>query len=169
MRSTHPSGGKRKYTCPPKPEGCNGIAILADDAEGEVGAQVLIAMDSPRLRESLDDDDDGGEEFAVAIAADEMKLEELAQDWAANRISRPEWLAARDAVQARLDQSRRRLAELAVKLPVVQEDLSGRWEDLTFDEKRQVLGVVVDSIVVAPATRGRHFFDPTRLSIKWRF
>jgi site-specific DNA recombinase len=169
MRSTHPSGGKRKYTCPPKPEGCNGIAILADDAEREVGAQVLIAMDSPRLREPLDDDDGGGEEFALAIAADEMKLEELAQDWAANRITRPEWLAARDAVQARLEQSRRRLAEIAVKLPLIQEDLSGRWEDLTFDEKRQVLGVVVDSIIVMPATRGRHFFDPERLSIKWRF
>jgi len=27
---------------------------------------------------------------------------------------------------------------------------------------------VVDRIAVAPAIRGRHFFDPTRLSITWR-
>lgn len=31
-----------------------------------------------------------------------------------------------------------------------------------------MLSAVVDWITVAPATRGRHFFDPTRLAIRWR-
>lgn len=168
MRSTHPKGGKRKYSCPPKPEGCNGTAILADDAEYEVAAQVLIAMDSPKLQDRLSDEDGQGEQLAEAIAAGEMKLEELAQEWASNRITRPEWLVARDAVQARLDQSRGRLAELVVQVPPVPDDLAGRWDDLTFEERRQVLRAVVDCITVAPATRGRHFFDPTRLAIEWR-
>jgi len=168
MRSTHPKGGKRKYGCPPKPEGCNGTAILADDAEYEVAAQVLLAMDSPKLQDRLCKEDEQAEEMAEAIAADELKLEELAHEWASNRISRPEWLVARDAVQARLAQSRARLAELTVHVPVVPGDLAGRWDDLTFDERRQVLRLVVDRIAVAPAIRGRHFFDPTRLSITWR-
>jgi site-specific DNA recombinase len=168
MRSTHPKGGKRKYSCPPKPEGCNGTAILADDAECEVAAQVLTAMDSPKLQDRLGNEDGPAEELAEAIAADEMKLEELAHEWASNRITRPEWLVARDGVQARLEQSRGRLAESAVQVPMVPGDLAGRWDDLTFEERRQVLSAVVDWITVAPATRGRHFFDPTRLAVNWR-
>ena len=36
--------------------------------------------------------------------ADEGQLEELAEDWAAHRISRAEWLRARDAIAVRLDE-----------------------------------------------------------------
>ena len=167
MRSTHAKGGKRKYSCPPKPEGCNGTAILADDTEYEVAAQVVIAMDSPKLQDRLCR---GRTSRGAARRHRRGRVEAggIAHEWASNRISRPEWLIARDAVQARLEQSRAQLAELTVHVPLVPGDLAGRWDDLTFDERQQVLRLVVDRIAVAPATRGRHFFDPTRLSITWR-
>jgi DNA invertase Pin-like site-specific DNA recombinase len=166
MRSTAPASGKRKYACPPKPDGCGGTAILADRTEEELAAQVLAALDSPDIHAGLTKNDDG-EDLAGAIADDETQLEELAKEWAAKRITRAEWLVARDAVQARLDVARGRLAENAVRIPVAV-DLPGRWSDLTFDQRRAVLSAVVERVEVRPATRGRHFFDPERLNVVWR-
>jgi hypothetical protein len=167
MRSTAPSHGKRKYVCPPKPDGCNGIAILADRVEEELAARVLVAIDAPGLSAAFDSAD-RGEDLVVAMAADESQLEELAGDWAAKLISRAEWLVARDVVHRRLDESRTLLAEQAIKSHVTFADLPGRWEDLTFDQRRAVLAAVVERVEIQPATRGRHFFDPARLHVVWR-
>lgn len=167
MRSTAPASGKRKYACPTKPEGCGGTAILADRTEQELVAQVLAALDSPAIYAGLMEEE-GTDELAGEIAEDEAALGTLAADFAQRRITRAEWLVARDGIQARLDETRSRLSEVAVRVPVVPADLAGRWEDLTFDQRRSVLSSVLDSVVVGPAVRGRHFFDPDRLQVAWR-
>ena len=46
-----------------------------------------------------------GSELAAEIASDKAKLEELAEMWAANQISGPEYLAARTLIVDRLERS----------------------------------------------------------------
>lgn len=162
MRAHQPKDGKRKYACPPKPEGCNGCTIVADDAEAEVVAQVLAALDTPELQAATEDDD----ALTAAVEEDEAMLTQLAKDYAERLIGRAEWLEARDAVQERLDANRAKLAEAAVRVPMV--DLPDRWEALTFDQRRTVLAAVIDRVNVTSVGRGKRVPAGDRLTVIWR-
>jgi len=168
MRSTKPKTGKRTYQCATKPEGCGGVSILADETEHQVVEHVLEAVASPTFLKAPTVDAQA-EELAAAIAADQSQLEELARDWAAKMISRGEWLAARNAVQARVDEARQHLAADAVTLPASVADLPERWEALSFDQRRASLRAVIDRVEIRPAAVwGRNRFDSERIAIVWR-
>ena len=168
MRSTKPKTGKRTYQCATKPEGCGGVSILADETEHQVVEHVLEAVASPTFLKAPTVDAQA-EELAAAIAADQSQLEELARDWAAKMISRGEWLAARNAVQARVDEARQHLAADAVTLPASAADLPERWEALSFDQRRASLRAVIDRVEIRPAAVwGRNRFDSERIAIVWR-
>ena len=84
-------------------------------------------------------------------------------------ISRGEWLAARNAVQARVEEARQHLAVDAVALPASVADLPERWEALSFDQRRASLRAVIDHVEIRPAAVwGRNRFDSERIAIVWR-
>jgi len=42
------------------------------------------------------------------------------------------------------------------------------WPGLDLEARRRILAVVVESIAVGSAVRGRTSFDPDRIAISWR-
>lgn len=165
MRSTKPKRGKRAYQCARKPEGSAGVSIAADDTEQEVVTQVLATVASPTIPEESDADADA----EALIGANESQLEELARDWAARVISRAEWLAARNALQERLERGTPASGSGGHHPPASVADLIEHWPGLTFGQRRASLRAVIDRVEIqAAAVRGRNRFDAERVAVVWR-
>jgi site-specific DNA recombinase len=164
----------RRYVCARGPnfKGCGRTFIVAEPTEAAVVEMVLAVLDGPETeaairREAamLDRTDD-----ADRLAADERGLEDLARDHYVQRIiGRTEYLAARDGLEARIAASRAALAagghgrRLAAALTV-----RGRWEDLTFARRREIVETVLESVAILPGRRGYNRFDVARLAPVWR-
>lgn len=48
------------------------------------------------------------------------------------------------------------------------EKLGEGWSSLHFDQRRALIGLLLDRVEVRPAVRGRNFFDPERFTLVWR-
>jgi len=164
----------RRYVCAKGPnfKGCGRTYILAEPTEAAVVAMVLSVLDGPeteaairREAAELHRTDD-----ADRLRADELSLEGLARDHYVDRlIGRSEFLAARDALEARITASRSALAagghgrRLAAALTV-----RSRWDDLTFARRREIVETVLESVTILPGRRGYNRFDAARLAPVWR-
>jgi site-specific DNA recombinase len=156
-----------RYSCTKNPgmDNCGHLVVTADPLEKLVETAVLHAIDTAPVHAQMarkpkkrDDHED--------IAALEADLAALAEDHGAGRITRAEWLAARELLAARLD-----AAQQAVEPVQTVADLRGigdRWSALDIEGKRRIIGLVVDSVVVHPAVPGRRYFDSDRIDVKWR-
>lgn len=166
--------GRRRYICHSSPgrPGCGKLSVVAGGVEQEVTEQVLSVLAGPALQRATQHAPSA--DLAERIRADEEKLEELALDYAENRISRAEWLTIRETVQTRLEESRRRIGQqtstaVLQRLPTDEEGLRRAWETADMDVRRDILAAVVEHIVVRPAAKlGRRIFDPGRVQIVWR-
>jgi len=161
--------GKRSMICAKGPgfKGCGGIRIEADQLEDLVSEAVLQAVDGGALAALLHRTED--REAADGLVTVEGKLKELAEAWASDRISRPEWDAARgplitrqDALSRKLDASRR-----GQGLDDLPDPLREAWAQMPLHRRRAVVAAVVAKVVIAPALRGRNRFDPERVAIVW--
>lgn len=167
------SDGRRSYVCASGPgfSGCGKIRSLADPLEELVTETVLRAVDQGALVQFMSRE----REQVDAAAADELervnaKLADLAQDFATDLISRNEWLAARETLMARADQLERRLASQSSSgaLRELRLPLAPAWHEVPLHVRRALLTALIESVTVAPAVKGRNFFDPARVSIHWR-
>jgi DNA invertase Pin-like site-specific DNA recombinase len=165
------STGVRVYVCPATSlGGCGGTSIVADQLDDLVAAAVLARSDSPALADALnadqptDADDD--------LAEIEQALVDLATDLGERRITRREWLAARAPLEAARDAARVALARRTGSTALAPYSgrpgaLSTAFETMTLDQRRAVVGAVVDRVEVAPATRRGPGFDAGRVSVTW--
>jgi DNA invertase Pin-like site-specific DNA recombinase len=175
-----PTGdGSPAYVCPsprsgPNYHGCGKLKIRAEGFEEHVAEQVLDAIDSPAFAEvlaaeaaSMSGVDAAG--VVAEIEGLEASLEQLARDHYADRlIGRAEYLAARKAVEAKLEATRASLTPKRIgKLPPAGEALRSWWESAPIDERQEVIRLIVEAVVVNPAVRGRNFFDSVRVGIRW--
>jgi len=169
--------GRRRYVCAKGPgfSGCGGAYILADVLEEHVAAMVLEALDGPALAEAMraKRDDDATDEATAAIVAAEAKLQELAEMWAADELSRAEWLVARNPVEARLEAAKRSLSRTRGTTALDgfvggTEPLQVAWESRNFDQRRAIIAAVVDRVNIGPGRRGYNRFDPERVDVVWR-
>jgi site-specific DNA recombinase len=159
--------GRRTYICTKDYGGCGKVRRLADPLERWVADLIAGRLDSDDYRRAVAVED--GRDPSREVAALQAKLEELAGEWAADRLTRGEWAAARQKVQARLAEAQRRLAPRPKRLrPGSGRQLAAGWDDLTFDEQRAHVDALVDQVVVLPAVRGRNTFDPSRIVVTWR-
>lgn len=88
-------------------------------------------------------------------------------------ISREEFLAARRAINERLERNRERLAQRTGSgalrgLIGHGQTLRERWASESLDRKRSILGAVFEYIDVLPADRGRRAFQSSRVVPHWR-
>jgi site-specific DNA recombinase len=173
------TGGTRRYVCRKAPgyHGCGSLGIKAAPLEellGDLATERLADVEARRTANVAADDADELAELN-RIAA---KRIELADDYAADRISkatRLEDAAALDRrqrdVEARLAAKTRQSAPLDF---VAAEGFIGRrWDDLEVSEQRLVLNALVEHVTVAPATtRGSTKFEPARVTagsrIAWK-
>ena len=171
--------GARRYVCASGPgfEGCGRITVMADPLEAYVVVSVLERLDSPELAHALNGGvsaDPAGSEWQAEVERAQEQLAELAEMWGEREIGRPEWVKARAPIERRLDRAKRRLAainrttELTPHLGNAQE-LREKWGEMTLTRQKQIVGALLEHIVVGPGRRGFNRFDPARLTPVWRY
>lgn len=170
-------GGKRVYMCDGQPgrPGCGRMYIDADGTEAHVAELVAVALSSAEYRQSLmrHGQDTGEGDLVEAIQTEEHELEQLAADLGQRRISRKEWMAAREPIEARLAQWRQALSRVdtARALDGLPETYEGLRRFLLYGDmwrRKAVLAQVLLWITIHPPVRGRARFDSDRIDPHWR-
>ncbi|NLU77810.1 hypothetical protein HCA58_05240 [Micromonospora sp. HNM0581] len=176
---TQPSNsGKRGYVCRSgSPSyGCGRIRIAAASLEEEVAARALARLASPKVRArltaALAKAPLAGEDVEQALAAIDERLVEAGQEYARRQIS----LVTLKAIEDEAKQERRSLQEAQAQatrlrsLPATTpEGLAEWWVDAPLERRRELLALVLDRIVVRPATRpGVTHLDADRLEFVWK-
>jgi hypothetical protein len=105
------------------------------------------------------------------VTADERALLELSDDYYRDRvIGKPEFLRQRAVLAPRIAQGKAELARRARQqdiagLPGMPGAVRRAWPALTLEQRRTVLGLVLDRVVIMPASRPSRTVDPERVAI----
>lgn len=181
MRGRPGRDGQRDYTCsaPPVGRGCGRVSIKADALEEFVldQTQEWIEHNHAQLAQRLgaDSADAAGEAVAL-VSSLETDLAALGDDFGHGRITRPEWMAAREPLKARLEAARRDLARRdgAESLALISGGLVAwerKWRAAEraglLDRQRALLRAALVAVTVGPAVRGRNRFDADRVTLEW--
>jgi site-specific DNA recombinase len=167
--------GAMRYVCPKVPGNnrCGRTYVLAAPADKLVTQMLRVALDSPALAEAIRTSGEQDDSVLSQMRMDQRKLEELAEDYASDLITRAEWLAARGRLEARLTAAKRQLA--AATQTYALEGLSGdpegfqrAWKSRTLAQQRAAISAVLERVIVKPAVRGRNKFDRDRFEPVWR-
>ncbi|MFI7431535.1 recombinase family protein [Micromonospora sp. NPDC049836] len=176
---TQPSNsGKRGYVCRAgSPSyGCGRIRIAAESLEEEVAARAMARLASPKVRARLEraigSAKDGGATMERVLQAIEDRLAEAGQAYARREISLVTLTAIESEAKREQKQVRERLAqaERLQSLPATTpEGLAEWWVDAPLERRRELLALVLDRIIVKPATRaGAAQLDTDRLEFVWK-
>jgi site-specific DNA recombinase len=169
--------GTRRYVCASGPGfgGCGKTTVVAEELEAFIVEAVLHRLDSPELPRALNGSvsADDGAEWQAEIELTQAKLDELAELWAAGTIGRSEWLKARGPIEKRQTQAKKRLAALNRTTALTPhlgdaDGLREKWAEMNLTRQQQIVGALLDHVVVGPARRGYNRFDPSRLDPVWR-
>jgi DNA invertase Pin-like site-specific DNA recombinase len=169
--------GQMRYVCNKMPGNnhCGKTYVLTASADEHVTRMVKVALDSSEFVKAVQarEQDDGDDAALQQMTADQRKLEELAEDYATDVITRKEWLRAREVLEGRLEAARKRLS--TTSRTAALEGLCGDsvafgeiWEGLSLPRRRAVISALLERIIVHPAVQGRNRFDPQRLEPVWR-
>ena len=158
------------YVCDPLPRGCGRISD-SDAEETIITEAVLEALDSPEmaaiLAETETPDLTG---ITRQLEEAEASLDELARHYyTEHHITEREFLVARNALHGQIAELRSQLAPKhhSGRL-TAHTDLRALWEEADAPTRRQIIGELVERIVVGPGVRGARTVDPGRLNIVWR-
>ncbi len=172
-----PVGERLRLRCtkrPGRPQ-CGGITIAMQPVEDFVVAQVIYRLSSPALDERRRPGLPApSRDLARELSAVDSKLKELAQDWAAERITRSEWLEAREALAARREAAEAELARDLQEKAVADlardpAPVDVLWPDLPFTRQRAILQAVIAEVRIKPASRrGSKTVDLDRVEVLWR-
>jgi DNA invertase Pin-like site-specific DNA recombinase len=169
---TSPSGKRRPYlVCAPSAGGRSCVGILLEPTEHHVADRLFTELDRPEFLAAVGADDhaERRDELTHELAVVDQQRAELAKMWSTRELSTVEWQAARSG----LDQQEYELrAELgATPAPPARVDIIGAreaWPAMTLDEKRELLRMFIEKVVINRATPGTRAFDPGRVEIEWR-
>ncbi len=175
---SHPNHGRPAYACISGPgfRACGRISILALPVEEFISDAVLYRLDSPALARALARRPDRSRELAdleLHIANDQAKLEELAGFWADGKIDSPEYFVARQRIVDRLAASRARFGRLDDQKSLRGlidhgADLRRKWAGMNLHQRRAVITVILDHVVVSRAQNSGKRVDVNRLQPVWR-
>jgi DNA invertase Pin-like site-specific DNA recombinase len=165
---------QRRYACAKDFGGCDRTFHLADTLEEYVRDAVFLALDGPalvamRARAPQVEDD----VLAQKIAALETRRREAVDAYGEGGLSLASFRAIDRDLEARLSRARGELAararsRITAALPSTTDALRGWWESVDLEQRRQLVGLIVDRVEVGPAVKGRNRFDPERVQIAWR-
>ena len=173
-------GGTPRYVCPPRSVGgCAGVTVRAGLIEAEATRQVLDYLDSKEFAKALaraQKRTGNGDLSDVAdkLTRDRARLLELGDMLADGEIDPAEYRRLRDRVEGRIDAAESRLAAASDTGPGLRYAGQGQllcdaWEELTLEERRTILGAVVEHFVIEPAVQPRNVWRPERVRAVWRF
>ncbi len=175
LRSKRPSRSNVRYECKGvDARGCGKLTISAPLVEQVVLERLWEALGSDALRQALVARPDAG--LARQLQADTDQLAWLGQTLGADPMRRPAFLAAVGEVEARLRQTRARMArqhraQALGDLVQGVDKVKAAWEAWGLERRRQLLLVCIDRVIVHPSPLGRkqgRRFDRSRVEVIWR-
>lgn len=169
----------RRYVCMSGPDhgGCGRLTIVAAPVEEWIAEAVLQRLDSPDMRDALVGraaSDERSTAILAALQDDQARMLELAEMWSAGGISRPEWKAAREPLEARIRSAERQLAQMGGDETLHGiighgQELRSSWDQLDLTRQAAIIAAVLDYGTIAPSTsNGRVAVDPSRIGATWR-
>lgn len=161
-----------RYICATDRGGCGRVGISGARLDEYVAEMLFEVLDSPGMAAALT----APEPMVDAVSPInelEQRMTDLAEMFAAGEITRAEWATARDAIQIRMAEASAALntdsaATAFASLLGTGASLRERWPDLPLGKRRAVVDAVIESIAIAPTTQKGNFFDPDRVSVRWR-
>jgi site-specific DNA recombinase len=174
-----PVEGRPRYRCHKAPGkvNCGSVTIAADPVEELVVGMVLYRLDSPVVADALagrtkvhQEDDD----ITDQILRLEAKLDENAQMWRDDEISRKEYVTNRRHIEDKLEALRVRIStrervHTIASFLAEGEDLRSLWDDLPLARRHEILKALIDKVVIHPAkVRGSRTVDLDRVEVVWR-
>ncbi len=170
--------GRRCYVCAKGVDfdGCGKIRQLAEPLERFVSNAIFTALDTPAFMTAITAQTDNAPEAAlvVSIRQEEESLEELARDFYADKlITRGEYLAAREVLEERLDHYRNQLKRIdrsrtMMDLSSGRQALEEAWQEADLPWRQAVVETLIEKVIVHSALKGRNFFDPGRVELRWK-
>ena len=169
----HPQQGRRTYFTPwrqdaEQPAPAVFCQIDADDLEGVVVEATLRLLDDVVIAP----DDDTDTELQTELDRVEADMQALAVAHGDGLLTTEQFLTANAGHMARR-------AQLSARRPPTRRgDVSrllaakgaarAAWPTLAVEQRRQLLGAVIDRIVIEPADRTRRGWQPERVDIAWK-
>lgn len=162
------SDRRRSYVCASGPPsyGCGKLRRLADPLEHLVEEAVRLRIDQGALAELMGDDD---ERHAVIAELErvEAKLVNLGQLWRDDQITDIEWRELRRDLDERRQRLRTKLQARQTQRLLTLDRGVEEWPT-SIHQRRAIISLLVEAVVVLPAVKGRNRFDPDRIQIRWR-
>lgn len=169
-----------------KQGGCGGVTRGADALEEWITECVFYRLDSPELGELLAPTGAAEDEKIASLLSQrqtvQRRLDGLVDDYGAGLLSKQQLARAKASSERELARINEQLTELtrersaAALLPAGQS-VRQAWENSESDNwRRELLGVVIDKIVVMPGTAKPYFtlnngkrvrFAPDLINIEW--
>jgi hypothetical protein len=134
----------------------------------------MDALASPALAKAVQAASTNGHDAELVAVINEGRraLEDLDDDFYDNRIDRARWQRQTRRITERVERAQRQLTNstrstVLASLPDSREQLEQAWNAGDVAWRNELLGTVIDRVVVNPPERtGR--FDASRLDIVWR-
>jgi hypothetical protein len=162
-------GGKQSYH-----GGCGRVGAHADMVEAVVVAKVLDSFDGSSLAEVMATratSDESARETLSQLSTLETRLKTLKTEYSVEGIwSKADFLEHKAEIEGRIAALSAKIpSNSTARLPSGITDLRAWWPTASVEERRAVISLVVDRVVVAPATRrGDNRFDETRVQVRWK-
>ncbi|MEZ5408289.1 MAG: recombinase family protein [Acidimicrobiales bacterium] len=158
--------------CHPNRGGKACAAVLMAPVDALVVSMLWEQLDRPEFLAEVAGDHDAERRHVITsqLSAQERKRAELAALWTDGDLTSNEWQTARRAIAEREQEL---WAELAA-IPTHPIDIArarsarGAWDVMTLDERREMLRLFIDAVVVHRATSKMPKFDPSRIEIRWK-
>lgn len=152
-----------------------GLSVSALPVERMVSEAVItrLAHTAPPSTEALREDPSVAAAINRIIAAKE-RLEDLAREYGAGTLSRPEFHIAREAARASMGDAEQVLgrstqASALKGFPVGDEPALRRvWSEWSIPQKRAILGALIDTLVIRPQPPNGPRFNPDRVELRFK-
>jgi len=168
----------RRYVCMSGPDhgGCGRLTVVADPLERLIADAVLFRLDTTELADTLagrNSADARTQELSQALQQAEEQMKDLASLFGQQEISRAEWIAARQPIEARREKAQSQLGALSHSSALTGlvgngDQLRGSWAELNLSRQHAITAALVDYATVGPGQLGARSLDPDRVSITWR-
>ncbi len=140
--------------------------------EDVVSLRVRAELASPVVRRAFAETAPAPDGLIGQIEQIGVELHQWDEDRENGVVDRERWLAVTGRLNGRRDALRRRLGTIQaaeILTPYTGREMTAdEWTELAFDRKRAIIGELVESIVILPATRGLGKFDEGRVQLLWR-
>jgi DNA invertase Pin-like site-specific DNA recombinase len=165
---------RRGYACISGPGfsgGCGRLRINAEPLEKLIVDSVMHVVDQGALTKALKSRSKGNNS-SRELSEVEAQLKDLAVDWSARKITRPEWQAARTPLAAQLETLQRRVESEHRRLSLDGVDgrtpLNDRWPNMPLEKRRALLQLLIEAITIKAATHRGPIFDKLRVKVDWK-